>query len=123
MSFTAFEQAEAGGGVNSSLGTVAEAAARQLGLRIKNESIGLGGSDHSPFLKVGIPVLWIAAALTDEWMRTRYHTPQDDLRQRLDFDAAVLYTKLVFMTGYFSAQAPQRPLWNAGEFFGQKRER
>ena len=51
LSFTKFEVAVVGGGSNSSLGRMAEEAARQLGMRVKNETIGVGGSDHSPFLQ------------------------------------------------------------------------
>ena len=69
----------------------------------------------------GIPALWIGAALTDEWMRTRYHTPKDDMDQPLDFEAAVSYTKLVFTTVYLAAQTWWRPEWNTDEFFGRKR--
>src|SRR5207302_1222541 len=116
LSFTKFEEAVVGGGSNSSLGRTAANAARQLGIGVKNESIGVGGSDHSPFLLAGIPVLWIFAELADEWMRTRYHTPQDDMNQALDSDAAVRYTRLIFVIGYLSAQAPQRPIWNPKEF-------
>lgn len=123
VSFTKFEEAVVGGGANSALGAMADAAARHLGLRARNESIGLGGSDHSSFLRAGIPVLWIFAELTDEWMRARYHTPQDDMNQPLDFDAAARYTQLAFVTGYLAAQVPQRPLWNSGEFFAEKRVR
>ena len=34
-------------------------------------------------------------------MRTRYHTPGDDMNQALDFGAAARYTRLAFVTGYF----------------------
>ena len=122
LSFTTFEELEARGGSNSSLGTVADVAAHQLGLRLKNQPLGVSGSDHAPFLLTGIPALWIGAALTDEWMRTRYHTPKDDMDQPLDFEAAVSYTKLVFTTGYLAAQTSWRPEWNTDEFFGWKRE-
>jgi len=74
ISFKKFDPAVVGGGSNSSLGRTAANAARRLGIGVKNESIGVGGSDHSPFLLAGIPVLWIFAELTDEWMRTRYHS-------------------------------------------------
>jgi hypothetical protein len=121
LSFTKFEEAVVAGGTNSSLGRKAEEAARQLGMRVKNTSIGVGGSDHSPFLLAGIPALWIFAALPNAWMRTRYHTPQDDMNQALDFDAAVQYTRLIFVVGYLSAQDSQRPRWNPGELFAEKR--
>ena len=60
-------------------------------------------------MKAGIPSLWILAALSDEWMMTRYHMPNDDRNQPLDFDAAVRDTQLESLTGYLVAQDPRRP--------------
>ncbi len=111
----------AAGGANSTLGKVAEHAGRQVGIRVKNESIGIGGSDHSPFLEAAIPVLWIQAALSDDWMSTRYHTVRDDMSQPLDFDAAAGYTKLVFAASLSDRAESERPAWNRGEFFAVPR--
>ena len=36
----------------------------------------------------------------------------------LDFNAAVQYAKFIFLCGYYIAEDPQRPRWNAGDFFG-----
>ena len=121
VSIARFTEVVATGGANSSLGATVEEAARQLGLRVRSESSELGGSDHSPFLRAGIPALWILAELSDEWMRTRHHTPRDDMNQPLDVDAAVRYTELEFLTGYLVAQNPRRPWWNKGEFFSSAR--
>jgi Peptidase family M28 len=123
LSVTPFEEAVAAGGANSTLGAVAEAAGREVGIRVKNESIGIGGSDHSPFLESAIPVLWIQAALSDDWMSTRYHTVRDDMSQTLDFEAAARYTKLVFAATYMTAAGAKRPAWNRGEFFAVARGR
>jgi Zn-dependent M28 family amino/carboxypeptidase len=117
LSFTAFKEVEAAGGSNSSLGLAAQQAAAQLALGVKNEPIGVGGSDHAPFLLAAVPVLWLGAALSDDWMRTRYHSPKDDMSQPLDFAAAVTYSKLVFITTYLVAQAHERPMWKGDEFF------
>jgi hypothetical protein len=121
LSIAPFEDVVAAGGATSTLGHVAEHAGRQVGIRVKNESIGIGGSDHSPFLEAAIPVLWIQAALSDDWMNTRYHTVRDDMSQPLDFDAAAGYVKLVFTAAYLTAQNPERPAWNRGEFFAVPR--
>jgi Peptidase family M28 len=123
LSVTRFADAVAAGGANSTLGQVAEAAGRAIGIRVKNESIGIGGSDHSPFLEAAIPVLWIQAALSDDWMSTRYHTVRDDMSQALDFEAAARYTQLVFAATYITAQSAERPAWNRGEFFAVPRAR
>jgi Peptidase family M28/PA domain len=117
LSFTSFTEADALGGANSSLGQLAQRAADQYGIRLRNQPAGVGGSDHAPFVMAGIPVLWIGAALRDDWMRTRYHTPKDDMSQPLEFQPAADYSKLVFTVAYLTAQAPERPVWNPGEFF------
>ena len=89
-----------------------------MGFSVQLQRVGVGGSDHSPFLLAGVPVLWIGAALPDDWMRTRYHTPQDDMKQPLDLVAAARYAQFAFVTAYLTAEVPERPRWNAGEFFG-----
>ena len=38
--------------------------------------------------------------------------------QPLDLGAAARYIRFVFLTAYLTADAPDRPMWNAGEFFG-----
>jgi hypothetical protein len=109
------------GGSNSTLGTIGGAAAEPLGLTVANKALGVGGSDHSPFVLAGIPSLWVGAALPEDWMRTRYHTPKYDMRQPLDLAAAARYAQFVFLTAYLTADAVQRPVWNSGEFFGARR--
>jgi len=120
-SVTPFEHIDVRGGSNSTLGVVARAAGHGLDIAVRLETIGVGGSDHSPFLRAGIPVLWVGATLPTGWMNTHYHTPQDDMRQPLDLNAAASYTRFVFLTTYLVADASSRPSWNAGEFFGQRR--
>jgi hypothetical protein len=116
-----FQTLDIRGGASSSLGTHAQAAGVTLGIRPMLEPAGVGGSDHSPFLLAGIPPIWIGAALADDWMRTRYHTPQDDMAQPLDMDAAVRYTGFVFLTAHLVAEGSRRPEWVRGEFFGEPR--
>ena len=116
LSFTTFTEADAMGGSNSSLGLLAQQAADRYGIRLRNQPAGVSGSDHAPFAMAGIPVLWIGAALSDDWMRTRYHTRKDDMSQPLDFRPATDYSKLVFAVAYLTAQGAERPVWNPGEF-------
>ena len=113
-----FRTLDARGGSQSSLGTLAEEAGRRAGIGVRHESLGVGGSDHAPFLLAGIPPIWIGAALPDDWMRTRYHTPQDDMAQPIDFGAVAAYTQFVSTLARLIANAPTRPAWREGEFFG-----
>jgi hypothetical protein len=121
VSIVPFSQTTAAGGVNSTLGDTASRAGDRLGIKVQRQSIGVGGSDHSPFLLSGIPVLWLQAELPDEWMRSTYHSPQDDLAQPIDFNAAVRYVQLNWLTAYIVADATKRPAWATGDFFAQPR--
>ena len=62
----------------------------------------LGRADHFSFLQGGIPAIGFLfgyEAGTDaerrfrEWYTVRYHRPQDDLTQPMDFDAATKFNQ------------------------------
>lgn len=106
-----FSSLDVRGGVNSSLGVIADDVARQTGLQLRHEGLGVGGSDHSPFLLAGIPPVWIGATLPDDWMRTRYHKPSDDMQQPIDFDAVARFTQFVAMLTRLVGDSPRSPSW------------
>lgn len=120
-SIQSFTSLEVRGGSNSSLGAAAEAAARRIGLQVVQEPLGVGGSDHAPFLLAGIPPVWIGATLPPDWMATHYHTPQDDMQQPIDFDAVARYTHVVAALASLVGVAPAPPAWRPGEFFAVPR--
>ncbi len=118
------------GAEHSSLGQNLLDAAGHLNLKVNPLPIPLLGSDHYPFVRRGVPALWvIAGAETDpaldgaslrrNWMQTRLHTPQDDMNQPLDFGAAALLSRLMFLTGHQAAMQSARPAWHEGDFFGK----
>ena len=88
-------------------------------------------SDQYPFIKRGIPALYIDAGYLaldpavnarenrGNWMRTRYHTPADDLDQQLDFSVPAMVARFSFLTGLDVANQDERPRWNPGNFFGR----
>jgi len=90
-------------------------------------------SDHFSFIRKGIPALFIKSGFmtiaedtvdrskTDvTWRSTTYHTPQDDMKQDFNFEAAAMHAKLNFLIGYFTANDVEQPAWNKGDFFGKK---
>ncbi len=112
------------GSADSSMGAAVRAAADRVGLGIAAEpSLPLLGSDHFPFARAGVPALWVIAGtatgrddlngrqLQKAYMTTRYHSPQDDLSQPLDFEAAAILGHLLLETGWEIATAPGRPMW------------
>ncbi len=89
-------------------------------------------SDQYSFVTAGIPALHLKygnktadgrnnlSQQVQAWRAVTYHKPQDDINGLFDFDAAKKYVQLCFLVGYQVAQAPARPTWNQGDFFGQR---
>jgi len=123
------------GALHSSLSAQVQAAASYLGLGIAPdpfpEQVVFIRSDHYSFIRQGIPSLFIKSGFktvpgdtTDRsrsdvaWRSTTYHTPQDDMSQAFDFNAAATHVKLNFLIGLLVCEDPTRPTWNKGDFFG-----
>jgi hypothetical protein len=123
------------GAEHSSLRDTANEAAERLNLTVSPdplpEQVIFIRSDQYSFVKQGVPSVFPVAgfksddpkvnpkALFENWEETRYHQPQDDMEQPgLDFDAAVKYTRFVFLCGWAISQQTERPHWNSGDFFG-----
>ena len=89
-------------------------------------------SDQYSFVTAGIPALHLKygnktadgrnnlSEDVQKWRAVTYHKPQDDSNGRFDFEAGRKYVQLCFLVGYQVAQAPARPQWNKGDFFGQR---
>lgn len=122
---------------HSSLSKHVDIAVRMLNLKISPdpfpEQVVFVRSDHFSFIKKGIPALFIKSgfmtsdadtvnrARTDvAWRTTTYHTPQDDMSQPFYFDGAATHVKVNFLIGILTANNPERPKWNKGDFFGGK---
>ncbi len=125
------------GADHSSLGRETEKAAKMLGLKISPdpfpEQVVFIRSDHYSFIKKGIPALFIKSGFmtvpTDtinrsksdvDWRSTIYHTPQDNMNQPFDFNAATTHVKINFLIGYFVCNKSDSPVWNKDDFFGLK---
>lgn len=124
------------GSEHSSLKKETELAASFLGIKISPDPIPeqtvFMRSDHFSFVRQGIPAIYIKSGsqtgnpkldgtkLNLDWRATIYHSPQDDINQPFDFNAAAKHVQLQFLIGYLTAQANSRPAWNKGDFFGTK---
>ena len=124
------------GGEHSSLGEVFERATARMGVELSpdpmpQETIFIR-SDQFAFVRQGIPAAYAfvglqtmdpdidAEAAFGEWMATRYHTPKDDMSQKMYFESGARYAGVNFLAGYLVAQDVERPTWNEGDFFGDK---
>jgi Zn-dependent M28 family amino/carboxypeptidase len=87
-------------------------------------------SDHYNFVRQGIPSLFLATGmesfnkdeaprtLWDDFFSKHYHKPSDDMSQPFNFNAAARFAQLNYLIALEIANAPQRPAWNKGDFFG-----
>lgn len=77
-------------------------------------------TDHWPFMEQGVPGVSFVFGYdngTDaekkyrEWYETRYHRPQDDLSQPVDFDAATKFNQFFYRLVARVANDEKRPEW------------
>lgn len=86
-------------------------------------------ADHYPFMKIGVPATGFifgfkpgteAERRYREWYRVRYHRPQDDLTQPMDFTAAGDFNRFFYQLAETVADAPERPAWKPGSVYAPK---
>lgn len=117
----------------STLGDTARALAAAQGIRTQAdpepERNLLRRSDHWPFMQIGVPATAFifgvepgteAEARYREWYRTRYHRPQDDIGQPMDFEAAGAFNRFFYALVETVADAPERPAWKPGSAYAPK---
>jgi Zn-dependent M28 family amino/carboxypeptidase len=93
-------------------------------------------SDQFNFARIGVPSLYLkggldvvgrppgwARARIDEYVKTHYHQPTDELRDDWTFDGAVDDVRLLTIVGLRVADAPAPPAWRAGDEFEATRKR
>ena len=134
--FYDFKDLVALGAEHSTLHRQVEDVAHHMGLEVSPDPMPEENffirSDQYSFVKEGIPALAISEGfktvdpaldgkkITIAWMTTFYHTPQDDMNQPLNFNAARKCTQVILAVGYEIAEATDRPAWNPGDIFGQR---
>ncbi len=87
-------------------------------------------SDHYSFVRQGVPSIMLATGMASfkqdedagkawsEFFQKHYHKPSDDLNQPFNFDAAARFAQVNFNIAREIADAPIKPTWNKGDFFG-----
>jgi hypothetical protein len=109
---------------DSTLGTTARQVAATMDIRIQPdrepERNLLRRADHWPFMQAGIPGTGFifgyepgteAERRYREWYQVRYHRPQDDVTQPMDFDAAGKFNRFFYRLAETVADADRKPAW------------
>jgi hypothetical protein len=109
---------------DTTLGRTAREVAASMAIRIQPdpepERSLLTRADHWPFMQAGIPgtgFIFGYAPGTEaerryrEWYQVRYHRPQDDLTQPMDFEAAGKFNRFFYKLAENVADADDKPAW------------
>jgi len=117
----------------STLGDAVRRVAAAQGIRTQvdpePERSLLTRADHYPFMQIGVPATGFifgyepgteAERRYREWYQVRYHRPQDDLTQPMDFDAAGAFNRFFYSLAETVADAPDRPAWKPGSAYAPK---
>ncbi|MDP1027914.1 M28 family peptidase [Sphingomonas sp. KR1UV-12] len=83
-------------------------------------------SDHFRFVQQGIPSVFLwpgrageGKAASEKFLSTCYHRPCDDLSQPILWDQGVRFVDINYRIAREIADAPARPVWNKGDYFGR----
>jgi hypothetical protein len=121
---------------HTTLGALAAGAAERNGFVLQDdplpEEVRFIRSDQYSFVQKGIPAITFKGGfqsadpavdgekLTRDWLRNIYHSPADDAAQKLDYESGARWAGLNLDVAVAIANAPERPRWNARDFFGTR---
>ena len=126
-----FEDMVVFGAERSTLGPIVRRAVNAVGVELSPDPIPEQGifvrSDHFRFVQKGIPSVFLwpgqkgpGAAAFAAFMGRCYHRPCDELAQQpILWDQAVRFVDVNYRIAREVADAAERPVWNAGDYFGQ----
>ena len=125
------------GAEHSSLQPLVERAAGAAGFRIMPdpipEEVIFVRSDQYSFVEVGVPAVYLVPGLAararrgsggaqserSDFQEHHYHMPSDELGLPVDWPSALRFLDANARLGREIADAPARPTWNEGDFFGE----
>ena len=124
-----FTDVTAFGADHSTIGATVAEAGRSMGISVAPDPMPQEAiftrSDHYQFVRKGVPAVLLmtghangGAAAWGAYLGKVYHSPQDDLSQKIDWDAGARYALLNYRISQALADAPQRPMWLQGDYFG-----
>jgi Zn-dependent M28 family amino/carboxypeptidase len=118
---------------DTTLGDTARAVGKPMGIEIRPDMEPERGllrrADQYPFLTIGVPAISFIFGYDPgteserryrEWYQVRYHRPQDDLTQPMDFAAAAKFDTFFYNLVEAIANDPKRPEFLPGSQFTAK---
>lgn len=136
IAFAAIRDFIAFGAEHSTLGPIAERAARREGMLLSPdpmpEEVSFVRSDQYSFVRQGIPALDLSTGIkarqrgvdagrqVADFLANRYHMPGDDLSQPIHYETLATLGRVNARIGLDVANANRRPRWLRGDFFGEQ---
>lgn len=119
------------GADRSSIGAVVGAVAKREGLTLTPdpapEQADFVRTDHYSFVRQGVPAISLSPgpagpgkAATEDFLEHHYHQPSDDMTLPFDWVAGREFVKVNYLIARALADAPDRPRWVAGDYFGTR---
>jgi len=124
------------GAEHSTMGATLEQVASGMGIQVSPDPIPdeviFVRSDQYSLVRKGIPSVFLVGgfetgdpdvdgrAQYEEWDRTVYHRPGDDMSQVMDFEAGARFAELNLRLGLQIADADAPPKWIPGDLFGDR---
>jgi Zn-dependent M28 family amino/carboxypeptidase len=121
---------------HSSLKTALDTAAQEIGVGLTPdpfpEDVVFVRSDQYAFIRAGIPAVYLTGGMVSadgkrdpkmalrKFLRDHYHQPSDDASLPIAYGDASRMARLNARVGRLVGDAPQRPEWNKGDFFGDR---
>jgi Zn-dependent M28 family amino/carboxypeptidase len=117
------------GADRSTIGDAVRHAGARVGVGLSGDPLPEEGlftrSDHYRFVEQGIPAVFLMTGFQNggekaftTFLKTNYHHPGDDLNQPIDYQAAAKFALVNYEIARELANAPARPVWKKGDFFG-----
>ncbi len=119
------------GAARSTLGDIVKRAAATAGATFSPDPMPemalFVRSDHYRFVQQGVPSVFLwpgtsgpGKAAVDAFFANNYHQPSDEVVQGppIDWESGERFINVNYQIARDIADAPQRPAWNKGDFFG-----
>jgi Zn-dependent M28 family amino/carboxypeptidase len=124
-----FTDVVAFGANHSTLGKLVEKAVAPMNIRLSPDPMPEQGvftrSDHYMFVKQGVPAVFFATGFANggaqkwsEFFDKAYHSPKDDMDQKIDWEAGARFVEANYRVTRAMADSDEPPLWIEGDFFG-----
>ncbi|MEP7314853.1 MAG: M28 family metallopeptidase [Pseudomonadota bacterium] len=124
-----FTDVVAFGADHSTFGPLVAAAVAPMGIKLAPDPMAAQGfftrSDHYMFVRQGVPAVFFATGFANggekawaSFLDDGYHRPNDDMQQKIDWDAGARFAEVNYRVTRAMADADEAPRWNKGDFFG-----